>query len=101
MINKAYMLGLAFELPPHEVYAIKKTYPDPQEFLLQVILAFLRRAEPRPTWRVIVDAPAVNLTALARRVEAVHFPDPTATRPPPPATGESVTRQSMSAMQLL
>ena len=39
--NKAYLLGLAFELPPHEVDAIKKTYPDPQECLLQVILAFL------------------------------------------------------------
>ena len=103
-IKKANVLGLAFELPPHEVYAIKKTYPDPQEFLLQVILAFLRRVEPRPTWRVIVDAlrsPAVNLTALDDKVEAAHFPDLTATRPPPPATGESVTRQSMSAMQLL
>ena len=36
-------------------------------------------------------------SALARRVEAAHFPDLTATPPPPPATGESVTRQSMSA----
>ena len=36
-------------------------------------------------------------SALAERVEAAHFPDATATRPPPPATGESVTRQSMSA----
>ena len=35
-------------------------------------------------------------SALAERVEAAHFPDPTATRPPPPATGESVTRQSMN-----
>ena len=41
-----------------------------------------------------LKSPAVNLTALAERVEAAHFPDPTATRPPP---GESVTRQSMSA----
>ena len=36
-------------------------------------------------------------SALARRDEAAHFPDPTATRPLPPATGESVTRQSMSS----
>ena len=99
-INQAYMLGLKMNLPSHELDAIRKTYPDPREFLLQVILAFLRQAEPRPTWRVIVDAlrsPAVNLTALAKRVEAAHFPDPTATQPPPPATGESVTRQSISA----
>ena len=37
-----------------------------------------------------LKSPAVNLTALAERDEAAHFPDPTATRPPPPATGESV-----------
>ena len=99
-MNRACELGLVFKLPPHEVEAIRKNYPDPREVLLQVILAFLRRAEPRPTWRVIVDAlrsPIVNLTALAERVEAAHFPDSTATRPQPPATGESVTRQSMSA----
>ena len=92
-MNRAYELGLVFELPPHELDAIRKTNPDPRELLLQVILTFLRQAEPRPTWRVIVDAlrsPAVNLTALAERVEAAHFPGPTATRPPPPATGESV-----------
>ena len=103
-MNKAYQLGLVFELPPHELDAIKKNYPDPRDLLLQVILAFLRRAEPRPTWRVIVDAlrsPVVNLTALAKRVEAAHFPDSTATQPPPPATGESVTRQSMSARDVI
>ena len=99
-MNRACELGLVLKLLPHEVEAIRKTYPDPRELLLQVILVFLSQAESRPTWRVIVDAlrsPAVNLTALAERVEAAHFPDPTATQPPPPATGESVTRQSMSA----
>ena len=96
-MNQAYMLGLKLNLPSHEVDAIRNTNPDPRDYLLQVILAFLRRAEPRPTWRVIVDAlksPTINLTALAERVEAVHFPDSTATRPPPPVTGESFTRQS-------
>ena len=69
-MNQAYILGLKMNLPSHELDAIKKTYPDPRECLLQVILAFLRQVEPRPTWRVIVDAlrsPAVNLTALAER----------------------------------
>ncbi|CAI8041005.1 hypothetical protein GBAR_LOCUS22788 [Geodia barretti] len=36
--------------------------------------------EPRPTWRVIVDAlksSAVNLPQLAMTVEAAHFPDTT------------------------
>ena len=99
--NSAHLLGLMMNVKPRDVEAIMNKYQDPKDRLYHIILAFLRQAEPsRPTWRVIVDAlrsPIVNLTALARRVEAVHFPDSTATRPPPPATGESVTRQSMSA----
>ena len=31
-------------------------------------------------------------SALAEREEAAHFPDLTATRPPPPATGESLSQ---------
>ena len=100
-MNQAYMLGLKLNLPSHEVDAISAAYTNARDRLLQVILAFLRQAEPRPTWRVIVDAlrnPIVNLTALAERVEAAHFPDPMATRPPPSATGESFTRQSTSSV---
>ena len=96
--TQSYLLGMKLKLEIHEIEAIHMKYLDPRDRLLHIILAFLRRAEPRPTWRVIVDAlrnPIVNLTALAERVEAAHFPDPTATLPPPPATGESVTRQSM------
>ena len=82
---------------PRDVEAILNKYQDPKDRLYHIILAFLRQAEPRPTWRVIVDAlrsPIVNLTALAERVEAAHFPDLTATRPPPPATGESVAAKT-------
>ena len=73
------MLGLGLNLRLHEVEAIHARYQDPRERLLHIIIAFLRQAEPRPTWRVIVEAlrsPAVNLPALARRVEAAHFRDP-------------------------
>ena len=81
--NRSFELGLKLGLPHHEVVAIHSTYSDPRSRLLHVILAFLNQAEPRPTWRVIVDAlrsPAVNLPRLADRVEATHFPDPTSTR---------------------
>ena len=84
--NHAVMLGLGLNLRLHEVEAIKDRYSDPRERLLYIIIAFLRQAEPRPTWRVIVEAlrnPIVNLPALARRVEAAHYPDPTAIRAPP------------------
>ena len=77
--NQSYLLGMKLKLPLHEVEAIHLKYSDPRERLLHVIIAFLRQAEPRPTWRVIVEAlrnPIVNLPALARRVVAAHFPQP-------------------------
>ena len=101
--NSAHLLGLMLNVKPRCVDAILIKYQDQKDRLYHIILAFLGQAEPRPTWRVIVDAlrsRTVNLTALARRVEAAHFPDLAATRPRPPATGdsgESVTRKSMSS----
>ena len=95
-MSQAHVLGLKLNLPSHEVEAICAAYSNPRDRLLQVILVFLSRKEPRPTWRVIVDAlksPVVNLPALAERVEAAHFPYPMT---PPPVTGESVTSQSRS-----
>ena len=84
--NHAQLLGLMLNIKPVEVEAISKMYQDPKGRLCQIILAFLRQVEPPPTWRAIVNAlksPVVNLTALAKRVEAAHFPDPTASRNPP------------------
>ena len=87
--NRSFELGLKLKLPVYEVEAICERYSNPRDRLLHIILAFLRRAEPRPTWRVIVDAlrsPIINLPALARRVEAAHFPDLTAARDVVPET---------------
>ena len=81
--NKSYELGLKFKLPQHVVEAIHSKELPPDKYLLKVLIKFLQQVDPRPTWRVVVEAlrsPAVNLPALARRVEAAHFPDPTATR---------------------
>ena len=81
--NKSYELGLKLKLPQHVVEAIHSKEFPPDKYLLKVLIKFLQQVEPRPTWRVIVEAlksPAVNLPALARTVEAAHFPDPTATR---------------------
>ena len=81
--NHAHLLGYAMNIKPRDVEAIQVRYQDPKDRLLHIILAFLQQAEPRPTWRTIVDAlnsPVVNLPALARRVEAAHFPDSMATR---------------------
>ena len=80
--NKSYELGLKFKLPPHEVKAIHSSQCEPRECLRDVVIRFLERTEPGPTWRVIIDAlrsPLVDLPALASKLEAVHFPDSTST----------------------
>ena len=87
------MLGLVLNLPVREVEAIFTKYSDPRDRLVHIIIAFLGQEEPRPTWRVIVGAlrrPIVNLTALARRVEAAHFSDLAATRDVVPGKSLSV-----------
>ena len=93
--NSAHLLGLMLNVKPHDVQAIMNKYQDPKDRLYHIIIAFLSQAEPRPTWRVIVDAlrsPVVNLTALAERVEAAHFPDLTAARDVvPETTGKSLS----------
>ena len=78
--NKSYELGLALKLSLYEVDSIHKTYKEYQHRLLQIIAQFLKQMDPAPTWRDIINAlrsPAVNLSHLARRLEVVHFPDPT------------------------
>ena len=78
-------------LDAQNVKAICARFSEPRKQLLHIIIAFLEQANPRPTWRVIVDAlrsDAVGLTALARRVEKANFPDLTATSE---TTGESLS----------
>ena len=85
--NQSYAFGLKLKLPLHVVDGIYEKHSEPRDHLLQVVTAFLQQVDPRPTWRAIVAAlrsPAVNLPRLAMRVEAAHFPDPTAIRDPPP-----------------
>ena len=80
--GKSYELGLMLQVPPHEVEKLHSMYPEPRKRLLYTIISFLQRTEPRPTWRVIVEAlksPIVGLPVLAGRVEVAHFPDTTAT----------------------
>ena len=92
--NHSHMLGLKLGLPLHDVESIQSNYHDPRDRLLKVISEFLRQEQTGPTWRVIVDAlrsPVVNLPALAQKVEATHFPDPTSTRDVVPETNTGMT----------
>ena len=79
---------------------ICEKHSQPRDRLLQVITAFLQQVDPRPTWRAIVVAlrsPVVNLPQLAMKVEAAHFPDPTASRDaPPPAAITSTGKYNIT-----
>ena len=92
--NHSHMLCLKLGLPLHEVEGIQSNYHDSRDRLLKVISQFLKQEQTVPTWRVIVDAlrsPVVNLPALAKRVEATHFPDSTSTRDAVPETTIGMT----------
>ena len=75
--NESFKIGLKLKLPHYVVEAIHSKDLQPDVYLLKVLIKFLQQVEPRPTWRVIVEAlrsPAVNLPALAERIEAAHIP---------------------------
>ena len=77
--NKSYELGLKLKLPQYAVEAIHSKDLPPEKYLFKVLIKFLQQVEPRPTWRVIVQAlrsQVVNLSALARAVEEDHLPNP-------------------------
>ena len=87
--NQSYTLGLKLGLPLADVEAIHLAHTNSRDRLLRIIITFLKQEQTGPTWRVIVDAlrnPVVNLSALAKRVEAAHFPDTTSTRDVVPET---------------
>ena len=92
--NQSYVLGMKLKVPSHVVEAIHSKEMEPETYLRKVILEFLKGVEPRPTWRVIVDAlrsPAVRLHQLASKVGAAHFPDPVLTRDVVPETTSTAT----------
>ena len=82
-------LGLKLNIPEYEVTSIHKQYSDPKDCLYHVLEEFLKRLDPKPTWKVIIAAlrsPAVNLPQLAKKVETTHIPDLRATHDVPPET---------------
>ena len=77
--NKSYELGLKFKLQQYEVESIHSMYSNPRTRLLHILIEFTNQTERRPTYGVIIEAlrsPAVNLPALASKVEAAHPPTP-------------------------
>ena len=73
--NQSVFLARKLKIPNHTVETIHKEHVDQKERLYRVIQAFLKGVEPRPTWRIILDAlrsPVVNLPRLAEEIEGRH-----------------------------
>ena len=73
--NQTVFLARKLGIPDHTVETIHKEQIDQKERLYHVIQEFLKQVEPRPTWRVILDAlrnPVVNLPRLAETIERRH-----------------------------
>ena len=75
----SFYLGIRLRLLHFVVEAIHKEYLQPRDRLYRVLEKFLQKVEPRPTWRVIVDAlkcPTVDLPQLAEKIERKYCPNP-------------------------
>ena len=69
----AYYVGLNLKVSTDVLESIESQYSDDRRRLHHVILEFLKRIDPKPTWRAIVDAlksPTVNMAKLAEKIEA-------------------------------
>ena len=74
--SQSYSLGLQLGLSTQVVDGIHKAYSNREECILHIIQEFLKLLEPRPTWKVIVEAlrsSAVNLPAMAKKIKTAYF----------------------------
>ena len=54
--DKSEMLGHLLRVPRVLLYSFRQEYSDSQDHLLHVIDEFLKGIDPRPTWRVVINA---------------------------------------------
>ena len=73
---RAAEIGERLGLQRERIDRIKSENLREEDQLHKVIVAFLGQAEPKPTWRVILEAlrsAEVNLSPLADRIENTYF----------------------------
>ena len=72
--DQSLALGLKLISQPHLVLTIHRKHQEQRKRLHEVIITFLRQTQPKPTWRIIVDAlNCIQLPELAKKLEAAHF----------------------------
>lgn len=76
MQTKSAILGRLLKLPKSRVDSIHQQNSDPQERLFSVIDEFVKQIEPKPTWKIILEAlknPLIGQTRLAQELERKYF----------------------------
>ena len=77
--DKSENLGLLLELPLALRSSLQQQYSNPEVHLLHIIIEFLKIKEPKPTWRVIIDAlthPLLHYDELAQEIKRKYlFPE--------------------------
>ena len=75
--TKSKTFGRVLKLPKATVDAIHCRYSETQDCLFHVIDEFVKQLEPRPTWRVILNAlrnPLIDHSRLAQEIERKYSP---------------------------
>ena len=73
--SKYEIFGRLLKVPRDLVKRIRKEHDEPETRLLHIIEAFLRQKDPRPTWRIILEAlrnPLINAPRLAGKIERIY-----------------------------
>ena len=69
--TQSITLGYLLKIPGPVLDSIHQDYTRSQDRLIRVIREFVNRIEPRPTWRVIVEAlksPLIRKQRLAKKI---------------------------------
>ena len=74
---KWYYLCLTLQLDPDELDSIDKTCRgNPGDCLMEALKIFLKKSQPKPTWKMIVDAlksPGVGFGMLAEQIQEKYI----------------------------
>lgn len=74
---KWYHLCLSLQLDPDELDSIERSCRgSPDDCLTAALKVFLKRANPKPTWKMIVDAlssPSVGFGMLAEQIQKKYI----------------------------
>ncbi|CAI8030167.1 hypothetical protein GBAR_LOCUS17108, partial [Geodia barretti] len=90
--NKAKTLGRLLKLPRAIIEVTPQLTGDPQAPLFYIIDEFLKQVDPRPTWRLILNAlrdPLIGEHSLAQEIEMSLTPDITSPSLPAASLSQS------------